>query len=126
MRSGRCRPCRQRNARRCAEFLLSPSKTRERLTTGLFLEEGANGSVAELERAFELVIQTASLQQRLRDGGCDDWQEALAKGLLSEKEAVLLQEVEETVARVVNVDDFAAEELGEMNFSPQQRTDRES
>jgi acyl-CoA dehydrogenase len=104
--------------RRCADILLAPSETRDRLTAGLFLERGANGSVADLERAFDLVVQTEPLEKRLADARCRDRQEALALGLLSEAEGSQLQEAEEAVARVLAVDAFAAEELGEMNFSP--------
>jgi acyl-CoA dehydrogenase len=69
--------------RRCAEILLAPSETRDRLTAGLFLERGANGSVADLERAFDLVVQTEPLEKRLADARCRDRQKTLALGLLS-------------------------------------------
>jgi acyl-CoA dehydrogenase len=102
--------------RQCAEILLSPSETRDRLTAGLFLEEGANPSVAELEQAFDLVMETESLRKRLKDAGCKNRAEAAARGLLSADEANLLRRTEEAVARVVAVDDFPAEDLGESNF----------
>jgi acyl-CoA dehydrogenase len=95
------------------------------LTAGLFLERGANGSVADLERAFDLVVQTEPLEKRLADARCRDRQEALALGLLSEAEGSQLQEAEEAVARVLAVDAFAAEELGEMNFSPDSKPHEE-
>ncbi|MGW8311925.1 MAG: acyl-CoA dehydrogenase domain-containing protein, partial [Desulfuromonadales bacterium] len=102
----------------CAEILLSPSASRDRVTAGLFLEPGANASVAELEQAFDLVCETETLYRRLHDAQCTDREEALAKGLLSEAEAARLKQVEDAVARVLAVDDFPAEELGESNFSP--------
>jgi len=103
--------------RRCAELLLAPSATRERLTAGLFLEAGANVAVATLEQAFDLVIETAPLQQRLHEARCRDFREGEAKGLLSAAEVARLEECAARVAQVLAVDDFAAEELGERNFS---------
>ncbi|GAB6083234.1 acyl-CoA dehydrogenase [Desulfuromonas carbonis] len=106
-----------RLTRRCAELLLAPSATRERLTAGLFLKGGANVAVAGLEQAFDLVIASAPLQQRLHEARCRDFREGFEKGLLSAKEADLLEECAKAVAQVLAVDDFAAEELGESNFS---------
>ena len=106
-----------RLTRRCAELLLAPSATRERLTAGLFLGAGANLGVANLERAFDLVIETAPLQQRLREAHCRDLREGVDNGLLSAAEADLLEECAAVVAGVLAVDDFAAKELGERNFS---------
>ena len=106
-----------RLTRRCAELLLAPSATRERLTAGLFLEAGASVAVATLEQAFDLVIETAPLQQRLHEARCRDFREGEAKGLLSAAEVARLEECAAVVAQVLAVDDFAAEELGERNFS---------
>ncbi|HAD04319.1 MAG TPA: acyl-CoA dehydrogenase [Desulfuromonas sp.] len=103
--------------RRCAEILLTPSATRDRLTAGLFLGAGANGSVADLELAFALVHETAPLQKKLRDARYADYREALARGLISAEEAALLQETAAAVEQVLAVDDFAAEVLGESNFT---------
>lgn len=104
-------------ARSCAEILLTPSATRDRLTAGLFLEPGANGSVADLEKAFALASRTAPLQKKLRDARCADHREALSRGVINDEEAALLQETETAVLRVLTVDDFAADELGESNFT---------
>ncbi len=101
-----------RLTRTCADLLLSPSKTRDRTTSGLYLEEGNNSSLASLERAFALVSETAPLHDRLHDARCDDLNEALTKGLLNQTEVARLQEVEAAVAAVLAVDDFPAEELG--------------
>jgi len=103
--------------KRCAEILLAPSPSRDRLTSGLFLEAGANASVAELERAFELACETQPLRDRMRKARCSGSEEALAMGLISEAEETRLQEAEEAAARVIAVDDFPAGEFGESNFT---------
>ena len=104
--------------KRCAELLLTPSATRERLTAGLYLDKGANGSIATLERAFNLVCETAPLHDKLHQARCRGLQQAVAEGLLSETEAARLREVEGAVEQVLAVDDFAADELGEGMFPP--------
>jgi len=103
--------------RRCAELLLEPSAVRDRLTAGLFLEEGANANIANLEQAFARVTAAAPLRERLRDANCRDRAEGQARGLLTEEEAARLEAAEAAVARVLAVDDFPAEELGEANFT---------
>ncbi len=104
-------------ARTCAELLLEPSQTRDRLTSGLYLEAGSNSNIAELEHAFALVTNSARLRETFRDSRCKSIADAQAKGLLTEEEARRLQEVDDAVAAVVAVDDFSADELGESNFS---------
>ena len=104
-------------SRRCAEILLEPSAVRDRLTSGLFLEEGANANVAELEQAFDLVTAAAPLRERLRDANCRSRDEAQQRGLLTAAEAEQLAAAEAAVAKVVAVDDFPAKELGESNFT---------
>jgi len=113
--------------RRCAELLLEPSAVRDRLTAGLFLEAGANSSIAELEQAFELTCELQPLTERIRDARCSGAGEALEKGLITDAEAKRLKEAEELVARVIAVDDFPAEDLGELNYSinPDADTDEE-
>lgn len=106
-----------RLTRRCAELLLEPSPTRERLTAGLYLEPGANPNLADLEEAFRLTCATEPLREKLRDAKCADRDEARQQGLLSKDEAAQLRDAEAAVRRVIAVDDFPAAELGELNFT---------
>ncbi|MBE0502329.1 MAG: DUF1974 domain-containing protein, partial [Desulfuromonadales bacterium] len=103
--------------KRCADILLEPSDLRDRLTAGLFLEPGANPSIAELERAFNLTCELQPIQDRLRYADCANATEALAKNLINDEEAQRLKEAEDAVEKVIAVDDFPAEFLGELNFS---------
>jgi acyl-CoA dehydrogenase len=95
---------------RCAQILLEPSQARDRLTAGLYLGKGEDG-VALLERAFELVVETEPVRRRLREANVRDWAEALGANLINKVEAAQLREADEAVARVVEVDDFPAEQL---------------
>jgi acyl-CoA dehydrogenase len=111
----------------CADLLLEPSEVRDRLTAGLFLEAGANNSIAELEQAFTLTCELQPLTERIRDAHCSGIEDALEKGLITDDEAEQLKEAQNLVARVIAVDDFPVEELGELNYStnPDAETDEE-
>ncbi|HEY3812960.1 MAG TPA: acyl-CoA dehydrogenase [Caulobacteraceae bacterium] len=100
---------------KCALILLEPSATRDRLAGRLYLGAGED-AIARLEHAFELVIQTQPDHDRLRKAGVADWHEAEAKGLLNVADAARLQEADDAVAAVLDVDDFAPEDLSPRNL----------
>jgi acyl-CoA dehydrogenase len=94
----------------CANFLLEPSPTRERLTVDIFHGIGDDG-LARLERAFELTVATQPLRDRLRKARVHDIDAALAQGLIADTEAAQLHAAAQAVSAAVAVDDFAPEEL---------------
>jgi acyl-CoA dehydrogenase len=94
----------------CADFLLEPSATRERLTVGIFHGIGDDG-LARLERAFELAVKTQPLRDRLRKARVHDLDSARRQGLIDETEAEQLQATAQAITAAVAVDDFAPEEL---------------
>ncbi|ABS61797.1 Protein of unknown function DUF1974 [Parvibaculum lavamentivorans DS-1] len=97
-------------AMRCAELLLAPSATRDRLTSGLHL--GRSGDpVAKLEKAFSLSVLTEKAREKMREGGTDDPETALAGGRITAEDAAMIAELQAVVAEVIAVDDFAPEEL---------------
>jgi acyl-CoA dehydrogenase len=94
----------------CAELLLAPSATRDRLTVDIFHGTGDDG-LARLERAFELTIATQPLRERLHKAHIRDIDKARQQGLINDAEAGELRAAAAAVAAAVAVDDFAAEEL---------------
>jgi acyl-CoA dehydrogenase len=94
----------------CAEILLAPSATRDRLTTDIFHGIG-DDALARLERAFALTIAIQPVRDRLRKARVDDPATARAQGLISEAEAASLVVAHKAVAAAIAVDDFAPEEL---------------
>jgi acyl-CoA dehydrogenase len=94
----------------CAETLLSPSATRDRLTVDIFHGAG-DDPVARLERAFALTIAAQPLRERLRRAHVSEPAKALAQGLISEAEAASLNSAHEAVMAALAVDDFAPEDL---------------
>tara|TARA_R110002020_G_scaffold109430_9_gene253063 strand:- start:1020 stop:3263 length:2244 start_codon:yes stop_codon:yes gene_type:complete len=95
--------------RECAELLLTPSPTRDRLTRGVHAVAG-DGALRKLEDAFALVAATEPLRRKLREAGVS-LDEAVAGGKLSETEADQLRKTEQLVDAVVAVDDFDPSEI---------------
>jgi acyl-CoA dehydrogenase len=94
----------------CAEILLNPSATRDRLTADIF--HGIPGDpIARLERAFALTLAAQPVRERMRRARVADAAKACAQALISEAEAASLMEAHEAVAAALAVDDFAPEEL---------------
>lgn len=92
----------------CAQILLEPSEARMRLV-GQIWGHCSGQAVEQLEQAFDLIVKAQPLMDSIRQGGLKDWRVAHAKGAISEQQAKLLEEVEQAVARVIQVDDFAAD-----------------
>jgi acyl-CoA dehydrogenase len=94
----------------CAEILLAPSASRDRLTPGLYAGEGED-ALARLETAFRLVTESEDIKKKVRAAGHADWRAAKKAKAIDAAEAKLLEEAEAAVDKVVAVDDFAPEEL---------------
>jgi acyl-CoA dehydrogenase len=94
----------------CAEILMAPSPTRERVTVDLFHGTGDDG-LARLERAFARVVASEHLRERLRKAHVRDLDKAFRDGLIDEAEANELRATADAIAAAVAVDDFAPEEL---------------
>jgi acyl-CoA dehydrogenase len=94
----------------CAEVLLEPSAARDRLTGDLFLGRGED-ALARLERAFMLTTSTEPIAKKMRHAHVHDWRKAQESGLIDAQEATQMEAVQTAVAKVVEVDDFAAAKL---------------
>lgn len=102
----RAKPPSDQAVARCANILLEPSDTRDRLV-GPVWEDHDSPSVEQLERAFELVVEVQPLLDRIRHAGLKDWRLAHQNGAITDAQAALLEAADEAVAAVVQVDDFA-------------------
>lgn len=91
--------------RQCAELLLAPGDTRERLTRGVFTGNPGDG-IDLVERAFERVTETEVLRERMRDAGLDSVGKAREEGVLSDSEAAELEAAEKAVSAAIQVDHF--------------------
>ncbi|MDB5455208.1 MAG: fadE [Caulobacter sp.] len=89
----------------CAELLLHPSPTRDRLIENVYVG-GKDEAVGQLIDAFERVVATQPIHDRLREHKIRDWKLGVAKGLVSAEEITALEAADKAVAAVIEVDDF--------------------
>ncbi|MEM9597649.1 MAG: acyl-CoA dehydrogenase domain-containing protein, partial [Acidobacteriota bacterium] len=115
-----------------AQLLQRPGDQRDRLTSGLFIEEGS--ALGTLERALRLTAETAPLEAEVRramgdgrlprrpvDGILD---EAEAAGILDAEGRRALERAAAARREAVRVDDFSLERLrGEGGPEPKQAPD---
>jgi acyl-CoA dehydrogenase len=115
-----------------ARLLIEPSATRDRLTAGMYLGTGEAAGVALLDAALAAAVAAEPVDQKLRAAlragaldahvppGADPGmvpERAVAAGIISSAEAATLARHRELAARVIRVDDFAAD-LGASLLDP--------
>ena len=111
-----------RLGRAIVEPQMMPSATRDRLAQGIYRTVEPGNPLGLLQEALELSVAAEPLEKRLRVEGVKTGvitaldlpgqiEQALATGLLNANEANLLREYDRKVMDIVNVDDFASEEL---------------
>lgn len=94
----------------CAELLLHPSETRDRLVENVYVG-GKDQAVGQLIDAFERVVATQPIHDRLKAQKIRDWKIAAERGLVSDAEIAELKAADAAVAEVIAVDDFAHDGL---------------
>jgi acyl-CoA dehydrogenase len=111
-----------RLGRAIVEPLMMPSATRDRLAWGIYRTVEPGNAIGLLQEALELSVATEPLEKRIRVEGVKTGlitaldlpgqiEQALASGLINADEASLLREFDRKVMDIINVDDFASEEL---------------
>ena len=98
-----------RLTRACAQLLMTPSETRERIIGRMFGGCERDG-LRQLDDAFERVIAAEPIRKRLRDADTTP-KKGLEDGLITAEEKAELDAMQAAVARVIAVDDFAPEDL---------------
>ena len=99
-----------------------PSETRERLAHGIYKTVEPGNPIGLLQEALVLSVGAEPLEKRLRVEGVKTGritaldlpgqiEQALAGGLLSPAEAQQLRDYDRKVMDIINVDDFATEDL---------------
>ncbi len=111
-----------RLGRAIVEPLMMPSATRDRLAWGIYRTVEPGNPVGLLQEALELSVAAEPLEKRIRVEGVKTGlitaldlpgqiEQALASGLINAAEATLLREFDRKVMAIIDVDDFASEEL---------------
>lgn len=100
-----------------AEILLSPSETRDRLTSMMFLPTDESESLARLEQTLVIMVEAEPVERKLRrwirEHAQHDidpetrLQEGIASKIITEQEAELLRQAHRQQWQVIQVDDFS-------------------
>ncbi len=124
----RRRPASDKDGKAIVRAALEPGAFRDRLTRDIFVSDDPRDRVGLLDYTLAKVVACEDadkkLERAIRKGEVkrfhdNDWiGEAEAKGVLTETEARALTELRDLVARVIAVDDFAAEELARSSEAP--------
>jgi acyl-CoA dehydrogenase len=105
-----------------ADIAMTPGPSRDRLCRHAFRSASANNPLADLQSALLLSVQAEPLDRKLRVEGLKtgrvtalDTPGQIAAGrelgILTAAEAALLLDYDTQIMRIINVDDFAANEL---------------
>jgi acyl-CoA dehydrogenase len=111
-----------RLGRAIVEPLMMPSATRDRLASGIYRTIEPGNPIGLLQEALELSVRAEPLEKRVRVEGVKTGRitaldlpgqidQALAIGLIDATEAALLRDYDRKVMHLIDVDDFAPEEL---------------
>jgi acyl-CoA dehydrogenase len=105
------------------DLVMNPSGTRERMSAHIYKTAAAHNPLGKLQAALVLCAAAEPLEKRIRVDGVKTGRvtaldlpgqitQAAALGIINESEAVLLREYDAKVFDIINVDDFAPDELG--------------
>jgi acyl-CoA dehydrogenase len=111
-----------RLGRALAELVMTPSESRERLGQFVYRTAGPGNPLGLLQELLVLAQTAEPIEKRMRVEGVKTGkvtaldlpgqiQQALGAGVISETEAAALREYDRKVMEIINVDDFASEEL---------------
>jgi acyl-CoA dehydrogenase len=106
-----------------AALVTAPTEAREWLCQGIYWKLEPGNPLGLLQEAMLLAGQLEPLVKRIRVEGVKTGritaldlpgqiQQALSSGIVSETEAAALREFDRKTMDLINVDDFASEELG--------------
>lgn len=91
--------------KQCAEILLTPSDTRNRLTENIFGGNNDDG-LTRLNTAFKLASETSTISKKMRNAKIKDWRQAKAQKIITHTEAKKMEKLETAIEKAIEVDDF--------------------
>lgn len=104
-----------------AQLLLNDTASRERLTSGVYINDKPDDATGRIEVAFKTVLLAAPIEARLhavqKQGDLPKGslssvlQQALQANIISKSEAELINNAEQARLNAIRVDDFAPEQL---------------
>jgi acyl-CoA dehydrogenase len=115
-------PPSDRLGRSIADLIMNPSAARERLSRDVYKTRSSINPLGLLQEPLILSTMAETLEKRIRVDGIKtdrvtaldltgQIEQALHAGLLSEEEAAILRDYDAKVSHLLDVDDFAPDEL---------------
>jgi acyl-CoA dehydrogenase len=111
------RPPSDRLNHQCASLILSPTGTRERLTTGIYICREPSDGTGRMEAAFAAAITRDQIEEKIRAAGRPvkralmDLPALLRDNILTQSDADALMRTSAIIRDAIDVDDFAPSEL---------------
>jgi acyl-CoA dehydrogenase len=102
---------------RCAQLILSPGETRDRLTTGIYLNHVPGDATGRMEIAFAAAVQRDAIEDKIKKAGhagrkaLADLPALVKENVITQDEADALATANAIVREAIDVDDFAPSEL---------------
>ncbi len=115
-----CKPPNDSLLHQTATVLLSQSATRDRLTRGIYINENPDDATGRIEIAFKAVLAAAPVEAKLRQAqrhkrldknSASLIEDAIAKKIITKKEAELIKSAEQARNSTISVDAFDPDEL---------------
>lgn len=113
--------------RKIAQLLMTPSETRSRLAEGAFVSPVPNNPLADIQAALILSIAADPVEKIIKSAHHDGLIEgytltqqakaALDKNLITEQDFKAFTQADEAKRRVIQVDDFAPEDLPRLFYT---------
>jgi acyl-CoA dehydrogenase len=115
-------PPSDRLGRNIVDLIMNPTASRERMSQHIYKTQESHNPIGMLQEALILSTMAEPLEKRIRVDGVKTGRvtaldlpgqisQALDFGILSEAEAVVLRDYDAKVSHLIDVDDFAPEEL---------------
>jgi acyl-CoA dehydrogenase len=112
-----------RLGRQIAALMQEPGEPRDRLAAGIYRELHGDNPLGQLQQALELAPAAELIEKQLRVEGVKTGRisalelpaqidAGLALGIISDSDAAALRDYDRLVMKLVNVDEFGADELG--------------
>jgi acyl-CoA dehydrogenase len=118
-----------RLGRQVAALMQEAGESRDRLAAGIYRELHSTNPLGQLQQALELAPAAELIEKKLRVEGVKTGRisalelpaqidAGLALGIISATEAAALRDYDRLVMEIINVDEFAADELGMHGRNP--------
>src|SRR5712672_3336580 len=112
-----------RLGRQVAALMQEPGEARDRLASGIYRELHSGNPLGQLQQALELAPAAELIEKKLRVEGVKTGRisalelpgqidAGLSLGIISDAEAAALRDYDRLVMKLINVDEFSADELG--------------